>query len=57
MGQLLDYRQRATEDTSLLIVLETKPRNKDHLLALSNGFGVAYPAKGTFKVLWPDRSK
>jgi hypothetical protein len=53
IGQLLDYRQRASDDASLLVVLETKPMEEDRLLATSNGFGVAYPAKGKFEVLWP----
>ena len=53
MGQLLDYRQRAKQNSSLLIVLETKPKEEDRLLAISNGFGIAYPVKGTFEVLWP----
>lgn len=53
IGQLLDYRQRAKEDVCLLIVLETKPSDENRLLATSNGFGIAYPAKGKFEVLWP----
>lgn len=53
IGQLLDYRQRAKEAACLLIVLETKPTEEDRLLATSNGFGIAYPAKGEFEVLWP----
>jgi hypothetical protein len=53
MGQLLDYRQRAGEDVALLIVLERKPREEDGLLALTNGFGIAYPAGNGFSVSWP----
>jgi hypothetical protein len=53
IGQLLDYRQRANEGVCLLIVLETEPTKEDQLLARSNGFGIAYPANGEFKVLWP----
>jgi hypothetical protein len=53
IGQLLDYQQRAKHDRSLLIVLETKPNAEDRLLAMSNGFGVAYPVKSKFEVLWP----
>jgi hypothetical protein len=53
IGQLLDYRQRAKEDACLLIVVETKPTEEDRLLATFNGFGIAYPAKGKFEVLWP----
>jgi len=56
IGQLLDYRQRAKEDTGLLIVVERKPTDEDQLLATSNGFGIAYPAKGKFEVLWPTGS-
>jgi len=53
MGQLLDYCQRAKGDPSLLIVIEVEPSEEDQLLASSNGFGIAYPAKGTFNVVWP----
>ena len=53
MGQLLDYRQRSQGEPSLLIVIEAKPNDADRDLATSNGFGVAYPAKGTFNVIWP----
>lgn len=54
MGQLLDYRQRAKGEHALLIVVEVKPREEDRLLATSNGFGVAYPARGKFKIVWPE---
>ncbi|MBN8957105.1 MAG: hypothetical protein J0H17_11130 [Rhizobiales bacterium] len=53
IGQLLDYRQRAKEDSLLLIVVEAKPKEEDRLLATSNGFGIAYPVEDSFKVLWP----
>ncbi|CAH2394130.1 hypothetical protein MES4922_10043 [Mesorhizobium ventifaucium] len=53
MGQLLDYRQRAKENMSLLIVLEKKPNEEDQLLAISNGFGIAYPITGKFELFWP----
>ena len=53
IGQLLDYRQRAKEHACLLIVLETKPNDEDRLLATSNGFGIAYPSKSKFEVVWP----
>jgi hypothetical protein len=53
MGQLLDYRQRVSEDTSLLIVLETMPDEEDGLLATSNGFGIGYSVENTFEVQWP----
>ncbi|MDF0585040.1 hypothetical protein [Bradyrhizobium yuanmingense] len=56
IGQLLDYRQRANADVSLLIVLETAPSNEDRSLATQNGFGVAYPLRGTFEFLWPTPS-
>lgn len=57
MGQLLDYRQRTKEGASLLIVVEKKPNEEAQLLATLNGFGIAYPAQGTFKVLWPASPK
>ena len=53
IGQLLDYKQRANDEAFLLIVLETKPSEEDRLLATSNGFGIAYPAKGKFEIVWP----
>jgi len=53
MGQLLDYRQRSKEEAALLIVIETKPNEEDRDLARSNGFGLAYPSQGTFKLIWP----
>jgi hypothetical protein len=53
IGQLLDYEQRVKKHASLLIVVGTKPLEEDRLLATSNGFGIAYPAKGLFEVLWP----
>ncbi|MCP2059262.1 hypothetical protein ACVIW3_004772 [Bradyrhizobium diazoefficiens] len=56
IGQLLDYRQRANPDVSLLIVLEAAPSHEDRSLATQNGFGVAYPLRGTFEVLWPTPS-
>jgi hypothetical protein len=57
IGQLLDYRQRVEEEASLLIVLETKPNDEDRFLAISNGFGIAYPVKTTFGVFWPTDTK
>lgn len=53
MGQLLDYRQRADATHAMLIVIEVEPKKEDKLLASANGFGVAYPAKGGFKIVWP----
>jgi len=53
MGQLLDYQQREKRGASLLIVLGAKPSIEDRELATSNGFGVAYPDKKTFKIHWP----
>lgn len=53
MGQLLDYQQRTSGDVSLLIVVEVKPSEGDLALATSNGFGIAFPTKRTFKILWP----
>jgi hypothetical protein len=57
MGQLLDYRQRAGEDVALLIVLGRKPREEDRLLALTNGFGIAYQAGNRFSVSWPEHDR
>lgn len=54
IGQLLDYRQRASGDESLLIVLEVKPDEEDRLLATSNDFGIAFPVKSAFKIVWPN---
>lgn len=56
IGQLLDYRQRATADVSLLIVLEARPGDEDRSLATQNGFGIAYPVGSAFEVLWPSAS-
>lgn len=53
IGQLLDYQQHEKMETSCLIVLEVKPKDDDRLLATSNGFGVAYPLKRRFDILWP----
>lgn len=55
IGQLFDYRQRTTEKTSMLIVLEVKPNVFDQMLATSNGFGIAFPSKREFKLIWPKR--
>jgi hypothetical protein len=55
IGQLLDYRQRANEHAGLLIVVERKPIEEDRVLATSNGFGIAYPYKGKFKLIWSTR--
>jgi len=53
IGQLLDYRQRVDDEPSLLIITGVKPSEEDQLLATSNGFGIAYPVKKTFEVIWP----
>ncbi|MCW2307902.1 hypothetical protein [Rhodobium gokarnense] len=59
MGQLLDYCQRemakvkrikSATKPKLLIVLERKPNEEDEKLALSNGFGLAYPKQQGFKI-------
>jgi len=55
MGQLLDYRQHVEERVALLVVLEIEPKEDDRRLATSNGFGIAFPAKGKFSVIWPLR--
>lgn len=54
MGQLLDYRQNLRGNLKLLVVLELKPTNDvDMNLALSNGFGIAYPTSDGFAIAWP----
>ena len=53
IGQLLDYCHRASEKASMLIVLEVKPKSNDLGLAISNGFGVAYPTQQEFELVWP----
>lgn len=52
-GQLLDYRQKTPQASSLLIVVGVKPTNNDRLLATMNGFGIAYPSKNRFEIIWP----
>lgn len=54
MGQLLDYRQRTPKEASMLIVLEVKPNRIDQMLAISNGFGIAFPLNHEFRVIWPE---
>lgn len=59
IGQLLDYRQATNGDPKLLIVIETEPTHADDReLALSNGFGLAWPMGGdedtsVFEIIWP----
>jgi hypothetical protein len=53
IGQLLDYRQRCSEEAKLLIVLELKPGKEDRELAGSNGFGLAFPTRSGFEMVWP----
>ena len=53
MGQLLDYRHKTSEKATMLMVLEVKPKSNDLNLAISNGFGVAYPTQQKFKLIWP----
>jgi hypothetical protein len=54
MGQLLDYKQRhSNQAQALLVVLEIRPSNEDINLALSNGFGVSYPKGTNFILRWP----
>lgn len=54
IGQLLDYQQRENEESNLLIVLGVCPNPEDRDLAMSNGFGLAYPLNDNFKVIWPN---
>lgn len=55
MGQLLDYEQHQQWTGRLLIVVETPVTGADdRSLALSNGFGLAWPDEDQgFKVIWP----
>lgn len=54
IGQLFDYRQRTPEKASMLVVLDVKPNNTDKMLAISNGFAVAYPSQRGFQIVWPE---
>lgn len=55
IGQLLDYRQNQQWTGRQLIVVETEVVSDDDLsLALTNGFGLAWPCdRAGFKVVWP----
>lgn len=53
MGQLLDYQQHTSGSTALLIVINDKPISADALLALSNGFGLAWRNGRSFEYAWP----
>lgn len=53
MGQLLDYRQRASGHNALLIVVDDEPSAEDEQLALSNGFGLVWRHGQSFKCAWP----
>jgi hypothetical protein len=55
IGQLLDYRQHQQWKGRQLVLVETEVTNvEDMMLALDNGFGLAWPV-GTkeFKIHWP----
>lgn len=55
IGQLLDYRQEQGWKSLQLIVVETEvKRAADLQLAFDNGFGLAWPLKDGFDVIWPD---
>jgi len=53
IGQLLDYRQLISEEAKMLIALGCEPKSTDQKLALSNGFGIAFPFKKSFRIVWP----
>jgi hypothetical protein len=53
IGQLLDYQQRMSPEAKLLIVLQVKPDESDLKLAVSNGFGLAFPRGDGFVIEWP----
>ncbi len=54
MGQLLDYRQRHPRaPVKLLVIVEATPSPEDIELALSNGFGLAYPKGSGFAIAFP----
>lgn len=56
MGQLLDYRQRASGAPAILIVIDSEPGREDADMALSNGFGIAWRSGGGFVFAWPGRT-
>ncbi len=53
MGQLLDYRQRASGNYNALIVLDDEPGEEDADLALFNGFAIAWRSGTGFAWKWP----
>ncbi len=56
MGQLLDYRQRNGGNPNLLLVVDCEPADQaDKLLAMDNGFGLAWRSKKGFSIEWPDQ--
>ncbi|HPE61857.1 MAG TPA: hypothetical protein PLB10_16105 [Thiolinea sp.] len=52
MGQLLDYAQKE-QAPWLLIVVGHEPEQLEQDLALSNGFGLAFPVRRGFSLIWP----
>lgn len=57
IGQLLDYRQASGGNPEMLVVVGCEPEEAaDRELALSNGFGLAWPDTDgkRFVVRWPD---
>lgn len=52
MGQLLDYRQRASGDSGLLIVVDDEPTAEDMNLAFVNGFALAWRSGTSFALRW-----
>lgn len=55
MGQLLDYRQRASGNPALLIVIDDAPSQEEIQLATSNGFGLSWRAGRGFDSAWPEQ--
>jgi hypothetical protein len=54
IGQLLDYRQRASDNSRLLIVIDREPDHaQDKALAHDNGFGLAWRVGRDFVFAWP----
>lgn len=54
IGQLLDYRQEQDWTGPQLIVVGAKVSNEGEIrLAIDNGFGLAWPLKRGFKIVWP----
>jgi len=56
MGQLLDYRQRATDNPFLIVVVSVEPNLENKNLLMENSFGIAYPNSKGFTIELPQCS-